>query len=404
MRTFITILCVVLAVVAAVAVYLVATTPRAGQPLRAPLTASQQELVARVPADAEAYALIAAPAVLLAKLEANPITRDAVARWTNEHALPPKAMLGGADAVVWKKGKATSYAIRFDAVRAFIVRIWTMFSDVEAQWDGRTLLIGERRAAAFSPPSEILMAAGLPPGDVLVVQRREARGAFPPIPRPAITSVKVTVADVEIVSRAPARDDDRQDEPKAALHSLPRSAMLAAAFTDPPRLIGDVDRLIAADLDDLIGDGAAIALYKVDTGTLLPRPFLAVIVPADARHRATVAKYQEAIEMVGQTAERNGELVVAFDRNSVRQYLEDVPAAMPWPSNRWSMRLDPGRLIPVLRKAGDNPALRFVAPRIHRGARDLRRWMGALEQARTIEAVASTGGGFEELRVRVASK
>jgi hypothetical protein len=77
---------------------------------------------------------------------------------------------------------------------------------------------------------------------------------------------------------------------------------------------------------------------------------------------------------------------------------------MPWPANQWSARLDPVRLIPVLRKVGDNPALRFATPRIHRGARDLRRWMGALEQARTIEAAASAGGGFEELRVRVASK
>jgi hypothetical protein len=30
--------------------------------------------------------------------------------------------------------------------------------------------------------------------------------------------------------------------------------------------------------------------------------------------------------------------------------------------------------------------------------------MGVLEQARVVEAAASAGGGFEELRVRVASK
>ncbi len=406
MRTFVIILCVVLAAIAAVALYLVFTTPSDAAPLRAPLTASQQELVARVPANAEAYALIAAPAVLLDRLEANPVTRDAIEKWTAEHALPPKAMLGAADAIVWKSGKATSYAVRFDAVRALIVRLWTLFSTVEAEWDGRTLIVGDPGSRASSPPAEMAMAPGLPPGDVLVVQRKDSRGAFPPIPRPAITSVKLGADTIDITSRAPGgRDAAPPAGGDAGVpHSLSANAMLSVAFSDPPRVLGDFDRLVAADIDELLGHGGSIALYRVDTGTLLPRPFMAIVVPADPGHQATLARYREAIELVGQAAERNGELVVAFDRNSVGQYLEDEKAPMPWPANRWSIRLDPVRLIPVLRKVGDNPALRFATPRIHRGARDLRRWMGALENARSIEAAASAGGGFEELRVRVASK
>ena len=411
MRTFIIILCVLIAAIAAVAIYLVVTTPEDAAPLRAPLTASQQELVAKVPADAEAYALIAAPAVLLGRLEANPITRDAVAQWMAEHALPPKAMLGAADAIAWRSGKTTSYAVRFDAIRALIVRVWTMFSPVESRWDGRTLIIGSQSAAPLSPPSEILMATGLPPGDVLVVQRKESRGAFPPIPRPAITSVKVTAGEIEMMSRAPVARDPlsvtragQRATGNGQHHALSATAMLSAAFTDPPRVLGDLDRLVAADIDDLVGDGASLALYKVDTGTLLPRPNLAIVVPADERHRAVLGKYTKVIEMVGGTAEQGGELVVAFDRTSARQYLEDKKTPMPWPANQWSLRIDPERLIPVLRKVGDNPALRFATPRIHRGARDLRRWMGALESARTIEAAASSTAGFEELRVRVASK
>lgn len=401
MRTFIIILCLVLAAVAAVAIYLIVTTPKDAPPLRAPLSASQQELVARVPADAEAYALISAPAVLVGKLEANPVTRDAVAQWMAEQPMPPKAMLGAADAVVWKTGKATSYAVRFDPVRAFIVRLWTMVTDAQAQWDGRTLLIGEQSPAALSPPPEILMAEGLPPGDVLVVQRKDARGAFPPIPRPAITAVHIAEDQIDITSRAPSREAITA---QPAVHSLSTSAMLAGAFIDPPPVMGDLDRLAGADLDELVGGGGSISLYRVDTGTLLPRPYMAIAVPADDRNRAVLARYQRAIDMVGQAAEANGELVVAFDRYSVADYLKDARKPMPWPANRWSVRLDPVRLVPVLRKAGDNPALRFAASRIHRGARDLRRWMGALEQARTIEAAASAGGGFEELRVRVASK
>jgi len=402
MRTFIIILFIVVIAVVAVAAFLLLTTPHDAPPLSAPLTASQQELVARVPSDADAYALIAAPAVLLRKLESNPVTTEAIANWREEQPLPPKAMLGAADAIVWKRGKSTSYAVRFDPVRAFIVRIWTMFSDVESAWDGRTLLIGEQRGAAFSPPPEVLMAVGLPPGDVLVVQRKESRGAFPPIPRPTITSVKVTESQIDLASRAPAKEEGGALKP--ALHSLPTSAMLAIAFTDPPRVLGDVNRLVATDVEDLVNGGGTIAVYKVDTGTFLPRPFMAVVLPADEQHRATLAKYDRAIAMVGETVEQNGEIVVAFDLESAGQYFEDTRAPMPWPANRWSIRIDPGRLIPVLRKVGDNPALRFATPRLHRGARDLRRWMGGLERASSIEAAASTTAGFEELRVRIASK
>ena len=402
MRTFIIILCIVLAAIAAVAIYLVATTPKSAPPLRAPLTASQQELVARIPADAEAFALISAPAVLLGELEANPVTRDAVEQWTAEHALPPKAMLGAADAIVWKSGKTTSYAVRLNPMRALIAHAWTMFSAAEAQWEGRTLIIGAPGTRPASPAPEMLMANGLPDSDVLVVQRKESRGAFPPIARPAITAVDVKASQIDITSRAAGQGQPATPNPQPA--TLSTTAMLAVAFTDPPRVLGDLDRLVAADVDDLVGDGGSVAIYRVDTGTLLPRPFLAIAVPADDKHRATLAEYQNVIDMVGQTAEGNGELVIAFDRNSAAQYLKDAKAPMPWPANQWSARLDPVRLIPVLRKVGDNPALRFATPRIHRGARDLRRWMGALEQARTIEAAASAGGGFEELRVRVASK
>jgi hypothetical protein len=401
MRTFIIILCILVAAVVAVAVYLVVTTPDQAPPLHFPLTAAQQQLLQNVPPDAEAYALVPAPVVLMAKLKANPITTEPVTRWTDEHALPPAAMLGRADAVAWKSGKTTAYAVRFDAVRALIARVWTMFSAVETTWNGRTLIIGGAPggAAGFSPPEELRLANGLPEGDVFVVQRSESRGAFPPIGRPAVTSVRVTGSEIELASRA--RTNEAGELKPALRFDLPRGAMLSVSFTEAPKVLGDLERLIAEDVDALVGDGGVIALYGVDTGTFLPRPFAAIVVPADERSRAAAAKYGNVL---GQVQESGGHLIIAFDRNSGSQYIKDAKAPVPWPANRWAMRLDPVRLIPVLRKAGDNPALRFAAPRIHRGARDLRRWMGALEQATSIEAAASVTDGVEELRVRVASK
>lgn len=409
MRTFIIILCILAAAVVAIGVYLAVTTPKEAAALTFPLTETQQSLLAHVPADAEAYGLVPAPVVLMRELLENPVTRDAVTKWTEEHPLPPAAMLGRADAAVWRVGKSTSYAVRFDPVRALIVRTWTMFSTVDAHWAGRTLIVNCADCVAGSPPPELSATQGLAltfkaGADAFIVQRKDSRGAFPPIGRPALTAVRIDAKAIELTSRAAARLGDVAAPQPTLRADLPRSAMLAIAFTDPPRVLGDFDRLVAADVDALVGGGGMVALYKVDTGTLLPRPFAAIVVPANDASRAAVARYRDMLDLVGQSVESNGELVVSFDRNSAGTYIKDARAPVPWPANRWALRMDPAALIPVLRKAGDNPALRFATPRIHRGARDLRRWMGQLEHAESVEAAASVSGGFEELRVRVASK
>lgn len=403
MRTFIIILCILVAAVIAVAVYLVVTTPRDAEPLRFPLTEAQLELLGHVPPEAEAYGLVPSPVVLLRRLLENPVTRDAVTKWTGEHPLPPASMLGRADAVMWRTDKTTSYAVRFDPVRALIVRTWTMFSPVDAHWRGRTLIVNApERSAGISPPPEVSAANGLPEGDAFVVQRKGSRGAYPPIGRPALTSVSITATDINITSRAVAKEGGG---PKPTLRvELPQSAMLSASFAEPPRILGDLDRLLAADIDALVGNGGTIAVYGVDTGTLLPRPFVAVVVPANDESRAAASKYGNVLASLGRVEEADGQLIISFDRNSAGAYMKDARTPMPWTANRWALRMDPAKLIPVLRKVGDNPALRFATPRIHRGARDLRRWMGALEQAKTVEAASSVEAGYEELRVRVASK
>src|SRR6185436_15499832 len=150
-------------------------TPREAAPVRFPLSASQRALVARVPASAEGFALVPAAALLHRKLIANPVTRDAVERWTDEHPIPHPWLLGGADAVVWKTEKQTSYAVRLDAFRAFLVRLWLMSStNIEGRWDGSVFVIGASGAPmdARSLDDVLRLTNGLAEGDVLVVQRR----------------------------------------------------------------------------------------------------------------------------------------------------------------------------------------------------------------------------------------
>jgi hypothetical protein len=180
--------------------------------------------------------------------------------------------------------------------------------------------------------------------------------------------------------------------------------MLAASFSAAPRILGDFNRLMGARIDSLVDDGGSVALYEIETGTLLPRPRGVIAFPADEASRAQLEDVRQVADLVGEVRDTGDEILVSFDRTSMGLYIKDAFVPASWPATRWGLRFDPARLVPVLRKMGDNPALRFATPRIHRGARDLRRWIGALEQAEAVEAADSVAGGVEELRVRVSSK
>jgi hypothetical protein len=175
MRTLLTLVLVLALLVGAIALYLFVTTPKESVGVRFPLTPQQRALIERVPAAADSFALLPTAGPLKDKLLANPVTRDPFLQWADTLAIPSPWMLGGADIVAWRDVKRTSYAIRVDTVRAFLVRIWMMWtSDVDARWDGTAFVInghgGARiQAAELEPLLEL--AKELPPGDMLIVQR-----------------------------------------------------------------------------------------------------------------------------------------------------------------------------------------------------------------------------------------
>ena len=404
MRTLLVFLLILAVIAGAIALYLFATTPKESAGVTFPLTAEQRALTARVPAGADAFALIPNAGLLTAKLQANPVTRGPYERWAETQQIPGPWMLGGADVVAWRDGKRTSYAIRLDTVRAFLVRIWMMWSnDVDAQWDGTAFVIngaGGAKIQQSSIDAITALAAGLPPGDLFAVQLDRDRGAFPPIGRPAVTSAKITAQEIVTVSRASGETLGAM--PVTA--RFPTGAMLAVTFAEPPRILGDVGRILGTNLTTLVSGGGAIALYDVDTGTFLPRPKAVIAVPATPERRAAMQDVIRAAELVGSHHDTGQELLVAFDRTSLPLYLKDATVPATWPATGWAVRLDPSKLVPVLEKLGDSTALRIASPRLHRGARDLRRWISALEHAESVEAGTSTAGGIEELRVRIASK
>jgi hypothetical protein len=409
MRTFLIILLVLAVLIAAVGIWLVTSTPKSAEPVRFPLSKANIALLGQVPESAEAFALIPSAALLHEKLLANPVTREPVGQWSHEYELPRPWMLGGAHIVAWKSGRATSYAVQLDAVRAILVRGWLLVaSNANTRWDGTTLIMNDGDPEGMAVPMDdvVRLAAGLPEGDVFVVQREGARGAFPPIGRPAVTSVKVTSGELVLVSRANRTDaTNGTDGTNGSIQARhPKGALLSATFAAPPRILGDLNRLMGARIDALVDNGGSVALYDLDTGTLLPRPKGVLAFPASPAAREQLADIRQVAELVGEVRDTGSQILVSFDRTSMSLYIKDALVPGSWPATRWALRFDPGRLGPTLQRIGENPALRIATPRIQRGARDLRRWIGALEQAESVEAADSVAGGVEELRVRVVSK
>lgn len=399
---------IVVALVAGVAIYLTATTPKTSAGVRFPLTGAQRALMAAVPESAESFALIPTAAALDAKLRANPVTREAVDRWERSHSLPSPWMVGGADLLAWRDAGATRYLIRLDPIRATLVRTYMMLGgDL-----GDTLVINVPAAQPISSGElgQILaLAEKLPPGDAFVVQRSGSRGAFPPIARPAVTSLSVTPDDILFTSRAVRAATD----PAAAQNSQParfaRGALLTASFATMPRVVEDLNRVFGTRVSSLVENGGAIAIYDVDTHKFLPRPLGVIAVPDDPVRRASFEEFVgnvrrgESLGIHIQTAEQGGSLLLSFD-DSIALYLNDAFDLGSWPAGKWAVRADPKRLVPILSRLDGSVGLRIAAPRFYRSARDLSRWIDALQEATTIEAADSDDSAVEELKVRIGAK
>jgi hypothetical protein len=402
-KLFIIILIVITVAIAAIAIYFVATTPKTSAGVRFPLSPAHRALIASVPVEAESFALIPTAAALEAKLRANRITSAPLDDWASRQTLPAPWMVGGADLVVWREGKQTRYLVRLDPVRAVLVRAYLAFRGDS----GNTLLVNTPPGGGL-PPEEVAriaaLAGTLPSGDALIVQREPSR-SFPPIARPAVTSLKVNADDFVLTSHAASESP----APAAPLRaSLPHDAMLTYAFSSPPRSLNDLNRLFGAKVAGLLDDGGEVIIYDIETRKLLPRPVGIIAFPATPTHRAALESFLRTVapaEIAGvrsRTGEKGGLLLLSFD-DSIARYLKDTTDVVSWDNARWGLRMDPRRMVPVLQELHDDIGLRIAAPHLYQSVRDLDRWVGALQEARIIEALDTVRGNVEELKVRVSS-
>jgi len=401
LRKLILFIVIVAAIAGGVVLYLIATTPSTSRGVVFPLDAANRAMIAHVPESAEAFALIPAAAALDAKMRANPVTRGAIESWTSKQQLPRPWMIGDADLLAWRSEGKTRYYLRLDPLRALLVRAYVMIAgDI-----GNTIVINapaEQPIDAAERDAILALTDKLPAGDALVVQRVASRGAYPPIARPAVSSIRVTPAEIDIVSRAAS--DDPPSGPLVA--HLPQHALIAGAFSTPPRILNDLNRLLGADVGKLFDSGGEIAIYDIATGKLLPRPLCVFVVPNDAPRQEALGRLQALLGSGAALGIRptvrpfDDRLLLSFD-DSIGNYINDAPAASRWASAGWALRLDPARLGPIAGNLSNDIGLRIAAPRIFRSARDTDRWIAALQRAKSIDAVDATDGAAEELRVTI---
>jgi hypothetical protein len=433
LRKFLTFILVIAIVIAAVVATLFLTTPSQGKGVQFPLTQDERTLLAFVPSSADSFAIIPTAAATCGKLQRNPVTRGPMDEWSAKHLLPRPWMLGGADLVAWKAEGQTSYAIRVDPLRAALLRMYLMFAgDSESAPPFRINTPAGQPMSADDLSGFATQADGLPSGDILVVQREGGRAAFPPIARPAVSSIAISADRIDIVSHAAVENRDRDRRPGSETEAtqqtaepaqatpttqqvaakFARGALMSMWFASAPRAVDDLNRLFGARVSALVSDGGQIVLYEIDSGKLLPRPRGVFVLPKDdtrrdaIRHLESLAAtdIREALGVHIDFAEGDRELFVAFDRTSIPQYLKDGFDPPTWPANRWAARMDAQRFVPVLERLESNLGLRIATPRLYRSARDLERWTEALREARWIEAADSASGSIEELRVRIVAK
>lgn len=409
MRKLAIVVVVIALIAGAIALFLKFTTPRTSVGVRFPLTAEQRELLASVPASADAFALIPTAAVVRAKLVANPVTRQPLLDWAETAQIPRSWMMGNADLVLWRSGRLTSYATHLDPLRAAVVRMYLMLgSGIDARISSGTFLInaGAGEPLGLDRVDQLLATAnGLGVADAIVVQQGRGSNGFPPIGRPSVTAIQIGNDDVNLTCAAALTEAANALPAGGATRPrFPQNALLAAVFRQPPRIVGELDRLLLTRVSHLLDDGGSLILYDVNAGTLLPRPDGLIVAKNTPENQALVKRIEEPAKIFGEVRTTNDRLLVSFDKNSMQRYAIENFADAQWPSNDWALRLDPKRAVPLLEQLGDSTGLRIAAPRIYRSTRDLRRWIEYLSAAQSVEAAHSVTATTEVLRVRIASK
>lgn len=395
-------------------------------PLRDPqpgsLTQTQRALLERVPADADVVAIVPSVAATYYKARTHKLTRSAMhdLREKNDPGLLP-FILGNCDLVIWRKESETSYIANPDWLRRLLIRA----IDRRVVDDDGILLLGRSDTPSASVSAAFAQLHRGAAGHVFVWQREGGR-SFPPIGRPAVSTMRLEENALRVESLAP------ENRPLRSVSSmpLPKNAMLAAVVSEPPEWIDDLERALPIHISPLLDRGALFALYRIEDRPLFPRPFGVLALPAGAARAAELERQLDSLIPLGGLAEvttrtvngmtvrkRSGlgfviesaqvhdRFVISFDKTSVEQFIHGEFQNSAGTAFLWSIRLVPRDVVPALNDVRENRGLRLVARDLSRGADRIYRSARWFESADEITSTARAEMGQIRLEtVVLASK
>jgi hypothetical protein len=399
------------------------------KPATTPLDQSPQlvELAAYAPPDGKQLILVHSVASLYRTLRNSDIAADAIAQLPNESQLHlASLLLGNSEAVVWFDGEQPRAVVRASPLRRMLAT--TVASVAGAPLTSRDSFLfyadsGATRGAA--PNALTALAAGMP-GSIFIFDRSSKADSFPPLSRPSITAVESRDGALLIHARANAS----APAPAAATggFELPADAMLSIIFHGDSDALGDLDRILPLRLDRLASGGVLLSLYSIEaSGRLLPRPRGVIVLPENEESRQAVASIFNAatipgldspatsrqigsikvdrIERLGATIEvarDRGRLIVGMDSKSLDRYFAGKRDSVAAENGEvWVLKGDPAQLRPVVDDLAEQPALRLLAPKIVRRARDTRKVLNLLGGAKSISGVRRIRAPWEEIELTV---
>ena len=408
------------------AVYLFGTIPSSVSPVALESSPQLLAMLRLVPSDASEIFVIPQAGGVYRQLRDHPLASSLVERWATGSGMTRLPLiLGSANVVAWRRNGVLSYLVAPDPFRGVLLRLYLAANrNIDATPLAGFMLLGDPTGAGSSGQAlqPLPIASGLT-GQVFVFETSSSSWKYPPIGRPALSAAVIEGDKVTVTSRAAASGQGAP--PAAPFLFYPEEAMLSAANASVGDWLRGLDRLLPVKLSPLLQKGALVSLYKVDKGTLLPRLRGLAIVPEGPDTDALIALLdsvsprfslgavsgqrrtyrgveivrREGLGFVIEYARTAGRVLVAFDKSSIEDFVNDklTPVVVPPGQTVWFLRIRPAPLVPVLDQLHDRQELTLLAPEIYQTIGDLQGWLEYADQAHSILMIRQIEGPWDKV-------
>lgn len=417
-------LLVVILIVLAVALFVFFRSDGSTDPVA---VSGVEDLLSLVPDSATDILIAPAAAPAYAVVRANALTSSLLDSWEESQSLRwlPLA-IGRSPLVCWRnKSGDWACAARTDGLRSRLLPIITRLAPrIPLTQSGGTLLIGNqhREQPASSPIDVSRLWSGLQ-GHLFYIQLPGRNAGFPPVGRPAVTAATIQPETIGLETRAAAEKELRL----LRREDLPVQPLFAGRVSEPPEIFRRIDRILPLDTGPLLANGGLVVLYEIDDSKLLPRPRGVLAVEdspglSDSLDRrigsiptieSPTTRVEGGVQIVSRRgagfviewAKTDGELILAFDSNSMTKYLGERLTRKPsgtTPSDvAWIVRFRPREILPALRSIEGNDAIKLLARDTHGAVERLYRDAKPFEKAGEVHMTLRQKGQLDELSVRV---